>query len=87
MTLAFEPSTLTCAVCGDGIDSGYLPVTGTDGGDEPLTDAAACGACGFTAVGMDGCAPELDDLTDDPAADALCHVRFTGDGVEVLRRK
>ena len=87
MTLASEPGRLTCAVCGDDIDSGYLPVAGTDGGDEPLTDAAACDACGFTAVGTNGCAPDLDDLTDDPAADALCRVRLTGDGVEVLRRK
>ena len=78
MTLVSEPGTLDCAVRGDGIDSGYLPVVGTDGGDEPLADATVRG--GFTAVGVSGCAPELDDVTDSSAADAFLRVRLAGEG-------
>ena len=80
MTLVSEPGTLDCAVRGDGIDSGCPPVVGTDDGDEPLADATVRDACGFTAVGVSGCAPELDDVTDSSAADAFLRVRLAGEG-------
>jgi hypothetical protein len=86
MALVTEPETLDCAMCGDAIESGYLPATETDDGDDPLPDDAVCDTCGFTEVGMHGCAPELGDVTD-AEADVLLHVRVTDGSVEVLGRK
>lgn len=72
------PGTLECAECGEAIETGYLPVTEAGGDYEPLAGAALCGACGFTEVGMNGCAPRPADVD----ADALARVEV-GDGVTV----
>jgi hypothetical protein len=86
MDLATTPTGLTCAACGAAIESGYLPAVEYADGYEPLPDEAVCDACGYNEVGMMGCAPELDEVTD-ADADTLLHVRVTADGVEVLRAK
>jgi hypothetical protein len=80
--------TLRCSACGTEIEgAGYLPALERDDGYEPLADAAVCGACGYNEVGMMGCAPELGDLIDPDAADALLFVRVAADGVDVVSAK
>ena len=82
------PDSLTCAVCGDGVDdAGYLPATGEDGVYRPRPDGAVCGTCGFNEVGMLGCAPELDEVTDAGPGDALLYVTRTDEGFEVMSVK
>lgn len=88
MSLVSTPDALSCAECGTGIeDAGYLPASERDGEYDPLVDAAVCDTCGFNAVGMTGCAPELEDLTDPGPDDVLLYVRPTADGVDVLSVK
>ncbi len=87
MELASTP-TLYCSACDEEIeDAGYLPATERDGGYEPSADAAVCDACGFNAIGMTGCAPELDDVVDPGPDDVLLYVRTTDDGFEVVSAK
>ena len=89
MELVSTPD-LHCAECDAEIeDAGYLPATERDDGYEPLADAAVCDACGYNEIGMMGCAPELDEVTDpdsDPA-DVLLYVRATDGGLEVITVK
>jgi len=88
MELVSTPETLTCVECGAAIDgAGYLPATEREGGYDPIVDAAVCDACGFNDVGMTGCAPELDDVTDPDRADALLYVRTTDEGLDVVSAK
>lgn len=88
MRLDPMPASLTCALCGTGIDdAGYLPATDRDGGCRPRTDDAVCGACGFNEVGMAGCAPELDDVTDAGPDDVLLYVQRVDDGFDVVSVK
>ncbi|WP_435062488.1 hypothetical protein [Halobaculum sp. EA56] len=88
MELATTPESLSCSECGDGIaDTGYLPAAAGDGGYEPFVDGAICDACGYNAVGMAGCAPELDEVTDPGPADVLLFVRRTDDGFDVVHAK
>lgn len=58
------PSDLACVECGERIERGYLPVDD----DGPRADGAVCDECGWGRVGMNGCAPTLDDFDGDPAA-------------------
>lgn len=58
------PSRMDCAGCGDEVDAGYVPVV--DG--SAASDAAVCRTCGWTEVGMNGCAPTLSDFAVDAAA-------------------
>jgi len=82
------PDSLTCAVCGDGVDdAGYLPATEGDGVYRPHPDDAVCGTCGFNEVGMLGCAPELEEVTDAGPGDALLYVTRTDEGFEVVSVK
>lgn len=88
VTLHSTPTALDCAACGDTVTgAGYLPAVERDDGYEPSPADAVCGACGFTALGTAGCAPELGDVTDPATADTLLYVRATDDGVEVVRSK
>lgn len=83
--LAIGP--LECSVCGDEIDdTGYVPAAETAEGYDPVPEEAVCGACGYNDVGMMGCAPELEEVTDGPAA-VLLFVRPTDEGVEVVSAK
>lgn len=78
----------TCAECGEELaDAGYLPATERDGDYDPQVDAAVCDACGFNEVGMMGCAPELDEVTDPGPDDVLLYVRTAADGVDVVSVK
>lgn len=86
MELVHDPGTLDCAICGDALESGYIPAVEQSDGYEPLPAEAVCDACGYNEVGMMGCAPELDEVTDRDA-DSLLHVRVTDDGIEVLSAK
>ena len=82
------PDSLICAVCGDGVDdTGYLPATEGGGVYRPHPDDVVCGTCGFNEVGMLGCAPELDEVTDAGPVDALLYVTRTDEGFEVLSVK
>jgi len=82
------PESLTCAVCGDGVaDTGYLPADEGDGVYHSHPDDAVCGTCGFNEVGMMGCAPELDEVTDAGTGDALLYVTRTDAGFEVASVK
>jgi hypothetical protein len=88
MDLDSTPNRLACSECGEAItDAGYLPAAEGGTGYEPRPDAAVCDACGFNEVGMQGCAPELDDVVVSGAADVLLYVRRTDDGLEVVSRK
>lgn len=79
---------LRCSTCGDPItDAGYLPATTTGDGYEPHPDDAVCDDCGFNELGLLGCAPELDDVTDPGPDDVLLYVRATGDGIEAVEEK
>jgi len=83
MDLLSTPGTLSCSECGAEIeDAGYLPATERASGYEPLAERAVCGACGFNEVGMRGCAPELDELTDPAPDDVLLYVQVTDAGLE-----
>ncbi|WP_226006747.1 hypothetical protein [Natrinema salinisoli] len=87
MELVSTP-TLECSACGDQIeDTGYLPATERDDGYEPLADGAVCEACGFSEIGLMGCAPELDDVVDSGPDDILLYVRTTDDGIDVVSTK
>jgi len=83
-----SPESLTCSLCGTSIDdAGYLPATDRGATYEPIADEAVCGTCGFNEVGMAGCAPAVDDVTD-PGPDAvLLYVQRTDDGFEVVSVK
>ncbi|MFB6127693.1 MAG: hypothetical protein ABEJ79_10435 [Halolamina sp.] len=88
MRLASTPETMRCSECEEAVtDAGYLPAVESDGGYEPLPEFAVCDACGFNNVGMAGCAPTLDDVTDAERAELLLYVRRTDDGVDVLSAK
>lgn len=88
MKLVSTPGALTCSECGEAVaDAGYLPANEVDGGYDPVPGGAVCDECGFTAVGMNGCAPELGDVVDPDSADALLYVRSSGDGIEVVSAK
>jgi hypothetical protein len=85
MRLDPMPTDLTWSVCGVTVDdAGYLPATERDGGYRPTPDDAVCGACGFNEIGMAGCAPELDDVTDD---DVLLYVERTDAAFDVVSVK
>lgn len=87
MRLDPMPTALACSVCGADVDDvGYLPATERDGGYRPLTDDAVCGACGFNEIGMAGCAPEPDDVTD-PGDDVLLYVQRVENGFDVVSVK
>ncbi|RKD95411.1 hypothetical protein [Halopiger aswanensis] len=86
--------TLSCSECGEPIeDAGYLPAVEREDEDkdgyEPIADAAVCDACGFNEIGMMGCAPELEDVTDPDPNRVLLYVRVTddGDALEVVSAK
>jgi len=82
------PASLTCAVCGEAIDdAGYLPATDLDGSYRPHSDDAVCGACGFTEVGMSGCAPELDEVAESTPDDVLLYVERTSEGFDTVSVK
>lgn len=88
MELTSTPETLSCSECGERItDAGYLPATESEDGYEPRAEAAVCDACGFNAIGMMGCAPELDDVVDPGPDDVLLYVRRTDDGIEIVSTK
>lgn len=88
MELVDAPSTLTCAECGEEVrDAGYLPATTGEDGYEPAVDDAVCDACGFNEVGMLGCAPELDEVTEPGPDDVLLYVRPTDGGIDVVSVK
>jgi hypothetical protein len=81
------PASLVCAVCGDDVvDAGYLPAAEDAGVYRPHTDDAVCGTCGFNEVGMMGCAPELDEVTESDA-DSLLYVERTAGGFDVVSVK
>jgi len=87
MDLLSTPDPLRCSRCSDRItDAGYLPAVRDDGYDPRPADAV-CGACGFNEVGMRGCAPVLDDVTDPGPDDVLLYVRVTAEGIEVVDEK
>lgn len=88
MTLDPVPASLTCAACGTTIDdAGYLPATDENDIYHPHPDDAVCGTCGFNEVGMMGCAPELDEVTDGDAADVLLYVERTASGFDIVSVK
>jgi hypothetical protein len=60
-----------------------FPLAGT----YPVSEDAVCGDCGFNAIGMSGCAPELDDLGASDEADVLLYVRRTDEGFDVVSTK
>lgn len=79
---------LVCAVCEEELDeTGYVPAI--EGGEaaEPLLEDAVCGACGFSEVGMTGCAPALDEVDESGTGDVLLFVRRTDAGFEVVSTK
>lgn len=87
-TLTSTPADLTCAACDDPISgAAYLPATETDEGYDPLPGAAVCDDCGYNAVGMQGCAPELAEVTDPGPDDVLLFVRRTDGGLEIVTVK
>jgi len=87
-TLDPVPASLTCAVCGAAVDdAGYLPATHRDGSYRPRSDDAVCGPCGFTDVGMSGCAPELDEVVDPGPDDVLLYVERSSEGFDVASVK
>lgn len=82
------PESLHCAECGEAVeDTGYVPARGNGGTDDLLSEDAVCGDCGFNAIGMSGCAPELDDLGASDEADVLLYVRRTDEGFDVVSTK
>jgi hypothetical protein len=88
VTVDPAPASLTCAVCAETVaDAGYLPATDLGGSYRPHPDDAVCGACGFTDVGMSGCAPELDEVIDPAPDDVLLYVERTPDGFDVVSVK
>ena len=87
MDLVSTPD-LRCSTCGDPIaGAGYLPATALEDGYDPHPDDAVCDACGFNELGMLGCAPELDEVTDSGPEGVLLYVRVTADGIEVVDEK
>lgn len=68
-------------------DAGYLPATDENDVYRPYPDDAVCGTCGFNEVGMMGCAPELDDVSDTDAADVLLYVERTDTEFDVVSVK
>ena len=88
MELTSTPATTACSVCGEEFtEAGYLPAVEQEGGYEPRGKDAVCDACGFNEVGMMGCAPELNDVTESGTADVLLYVRRTGGDLEVVSVK
>lgn len=87
MRLTSTPESITCAACGEAVESGYLPAVDRGDGYEPSPDDAVCAACGFNEVGYAGCAPEVGDVVDADDETVLLHVDATGDGLEVLSVK
>jgi len=82
------PASLTCAVCDAAVDDvGYLPATDLGGSYRPHSDDVVCGACGFTDVGMSGCAPELDEVIAPGPDDVLLYVERTSEGFDVVSVK
>ena len=80
------PESLTCTVCSTTIeDTGYLPATDENDVYRPHPDDAVCGTCGFNEVGMMGCAPAVDEVTD--AGDVLLYVERTAAGFDVVSVK
>lgn len=79
---------LDCSACGDEIDDvGYLPAIEREDVYEPKSESAVCGTCGFNEIGMMGCAPELDEITEPGPDDVLLFVRHTAGGFEVVSVK
>mgnify|MGYP006279562123 FL=1 len=88
MRLDPAPDSLTCAICGEAVeDAGYLPAADENDIYCPHPDDAVCGSCGFNEVGMMGCAPELDGVSDADAADVLLYVERTNGGFDVVSVK
>jgi hypothetical protein len=78
------PESLVCAVCGGEVtDVGYLPATDGEDDYRPHPDDTVCGTCGFSEVGMMGCAPALDDVAEAADADVLLYVERLEEGFEV----
>lgn len=85
MDLVSTPTTLECSECGIEIeDAGYIPATESEDGYEPTPEAAICDSCGFNEVGMMGCAPTLDEVTQAGANDVLLYVTATHEGIAVV---
>jgi len=88
VTLDFGPESLVCVLCGDAVaDAGYLPATDDNDVYRPHPNGAVCGACGFNEVGMTGCAPEVDDVTDPGPDDVLLYVQRVEGGFDVVSVK
>lgn len=85
MDFVSAPSSLECSECGMEIeDAGYVPATERDDGYEPTLEEAICDTCGFNEIGMMGCAPPLDEVTQAGSNDVLLYVNATEEGIDVI---